>query len=117
MESELGQPARMRRSLELGEWFKRAISRRSASNAGEPIANEPAPQPAPAAASNGTSGLSPRELDVLRLLPRGMTNQQIARELVVSEPTVATHVRHILQKTGAANRAEAAAYAVRNSLD
>jgi DNA-binding CsgD family transcriptional regulator len=60
--------------------------------------------------------LSTRECDVLRLLALGRTNAQIAVALFLTASTVATHVRHILEKTGAANRAEAAAWAVRNGL-
>jgi DNA-binding CsgD family transcriptional regulator/pimeloyl-ACP methyl ester carboxylesterase len=62
------------------------------------------------------NGLSPRELDVLRLLASGKTNAQIAGALTLSQATVATHVRHILEKTGSANRSEATAYAIRNGL-
>ena len=53
------------------------------------------------------SVLSPRELDVLRLMAAGDTNTRIATRLVLSEGTVKTHVRNILRKLGAANRAEA----------
>jgi DNA-binding CsgD family transcriptional regulator/pimeloyl-ACP methyl ester carboxylesterase len=55
--------------------------------------------------------LSPRELDVLRLIAAGRSNAQIAEELVISLSTVAKHVTSILAKTGAANRTEAALYA------
>jgi DNA-binding CsgD family transcriptional regulator len=51
--------------------------------------------------------LSPRELDVLHLMAAGDTNIRIATRLVLSEGTVKTHVRNILRKLGAANRAEA----------
>jgi DNA-binding NarL/FixJ family response regulator len=51
--------------------------------------------------------LSPRELDVLHLMAAGDTNTRIATRLVLSEGTVKTHVRNILRKLGAANRAEA----------
>jgi DNA-binding CsgD family transcriptional regulator len=61
-------------------------------------------------------GLSPRELQILRLVARGMSNREIGRELVVSEHTAANHVRSILRKTGCANRTEAAAYAYRRAL-
>jgi len=61
-------------------------------------------------------GLSARELEVLRLIAEGTTNQVIARELYISEKTVHNHVSSILTKTGCANRAEAASYAVRRHL-
>lgn len=61
-------------------------------------------------------GLSQREAEVLRLIAAGRSNQQIADGLVISLNTVARHVAHILDKTGAANRTEAAAYAYRHRL-
>lgn len=57
--------------------------------------------------------LSPREMDVLRRLARGLTNRQIAAELVVGEETVKSHVASILSKLGLENRAQVAAYALR----
>lgn len=62
------------------------------------------------------AGLSDREVEVLRLAARGLSNREIAEELVVSPATVATHVRHIFEKTGSANRAQAVAFAVRHDL-
>ena len=53
------------------------------------------------------AALTRRELDVLRLMSRGRTNGQIARQLVIAEGTVKSHVKHILRKLDAANRAEA----------
>ena len=67
-------------------------------------------------ASQHPNGLSEREVEVLRLLAAGRSNQQIAGELFISLNTVARHVAHILDKTGAANRTEAAAYAFRVGL-
>jgi DNA-binding CsgD family transcriptional regulator len=61
-------------------------------------------------------GLSEREGEVLQLIAAGKSNQQIADALVISLNTVARHVAHILDKTGAANRTEAAAYAYRERL-
>jgi two-component system NarL family response regulator len=58
-------------------------------------------------------GLSVREQEVLELVGRGLRNREIAERLVVSEATVKTHVRHILEKLRLRNRAEAAAFAVR----
>jgi DNA-binding NarL/FixJ family response regulator len=57
------------------------------------------------------TGLSTREAEVLRLLAAGRSNQQIADELVISLNTVKRHVSNVFDKTGVANRAQAAAYA------
>jgi DNA-binding NarL/FixJ family response regulator len=63
--------------------------------------------------ASAPDGLTPREIEVLRLLALGKSNRGIADALCVSLSTVATHVRNILSKTETANRTEAAAYALR----
>jgi PAS domain S-box-containing protein len=60
--------------------------------------------------------LTARELEVLRLLPLGETNQQIARELGVSRTTVKTHVAHIIAKLGVSDRTQAAVRAIELGL-
>jgi NarL family two-component system response regulator LiaR len=60
--------------------------------------------------------LSEREVEVLRLLARGMSNQEIADSLVLSEATVRTHVSSILRKLQLASRTQAALYALREGL-
>jgi DNA-binding NarL/FixJ family response regulator len=60
--------------------------------------------------------LSKREMDVLNCLARGMTSAQIASELFISENTVKTHVRHILEKLEASNRAEAVSRAIQMGI-
>jgi DNA-binding CsgD family transcriptional regulator/pimeloyl-ACP methyl ester carboxylesterase len=60
--------------------------------------------------------LSAREREVLRLVASGRSNAQIAADLVISQNTVIRHVSNIFAKTGAANRAEATAYAARHGL-
>jgi NarL family two-component system response regulator LiaR len=60
--------------------------------------------------------LTEREVEVLRLVARGLSNQKIADRLVVSERTVRTHVSNILDKLHLANRTEAALYALREGL-
>jgi pimeloyl-ACP methyl ester carboxylesterase/DNA-binding CsgD family transcriptional regulator len=78
---------------------------------------DPAPLPSAASAPRKTSnGLSEREIEVLRLLAAGRSNQEIARELVISQNTVIRHVSNIFAKTGAANRAQATAYAKDHGL-
>jgi two-component system, NarL family, nitrate/nitrite response regulator NarL len=62
------------------------------------------------------SGLSSREMEVLACLSQGKTTSQIAIELFISENTVKTHVRHILEKLEASNRAEAVSKAVQMGL-
>lgn len=62
------------------------------------------------------SGLSERELDVLSCLASGKTTSQIASELFISENTVKTHVRHILEKLDASNRAEAVSKAAQKGI-
>jgi DNA-binding CsgD family transcriptional regulator len=72
--------------------------------------------PQPANPPLSLAGLSSRELEVLRLLAAGRSNQQIADELVISLNTVRRHVSNIFAKTGAANRADAVSYAHRQGL-
>jgi NarL family two-component system response regulator LiaR len=65
----------------------------------------------------GAGELSAREIDVLRLLARGLENSEIAEELEISPSTAKNHVSSILAKLGLPNRIHAAIYAVRNQLD
>jgi HD-GYP domain-containing protein (c-di-GMP phosphodiesterase class II) len=65
---------------------------------------------------DNVAGLTPREIDVLRLLARGLTNKDIAAMLVISRKTVANHVEHIYVKIGATTRAAAGYFASRHGL-
>jgi NarL family two-component system response regulator LiaR len=60
--------------------------------------------------------LTPRELEVLKLLARGLPNQDIAETLVVTESTIRVHVSNILGKLHLANRTQAALYALQEGL-
>ena len=64
----------------------------------------------------GPAGLTAREVDVLRLVARGMSNKEIADALVITPKTVGNHVEHIYSKIGASNRAAAGLYAMRHGL-
>ena len=89
-------------------------SRASASRAGaSPGAEE-------AARERGSRGqleiLTPRELEVLRLLSEGQTNPQIAQNLLVSRGTVKIHVQHIISKLGVSDRTQASVRAIEAGL-
>jgi two-component system, NarL family, response regulator LiaR len=73
-------------------------------------------RPAPGNQPHTAEPLSERELEVLRLIARGMSNQDIAAALVVGEATVRSHVSAILRKLQLASRTQAALYAVREGL-
>jgi DNA-binding NarL/FixJ family response regulator len=60
--------------------------------------------------------LTPRELEVLRLMAQGRENSEIARELVISTSTARNHVASILEKLQMHNRIQAAVYAVRHGV-
>jgi DNA-binding NarL/FixJ family response regulator len=67
--------------------------------------------------SEGLEDLSPRELDVLRLLAQGMENSEIAETLHISHRTAKNHVSSILAKLGLPSRVQAAIFAVRRGLE
>jgi DNA-binding NarL/FixJ family response regulator len=60
--------------------------------------------------------LTKREIEVLKLVARGLTNQEIAQRLRLSEGTVRFHVGNVLGKLGLENRTQAALYALREGL-
>jgi HD-GYP domain-containing protein (c-di-GMP phosphodiesterase class II) len=64
----------------------------------------------------GPRGLTQREVEVLRLLARGLSNKEIADRLVISPKTVGNHVEHIYAKAGCSNRAAAGLFAMRHGL-
>ena len=60
--------------------------------------------------------LTPREKEILRLVARGMTNQDVAQTLDISENTVKAHVSHILDRLDVSDRTQAAVWAVQLGL-
>ncbi len=82
-----------------------SIARKLLQELSQPPALPPAAEP-----------LTEREVAVLRLVARGLSNQEIAEQLSVSEPTVRAHVSNILGKLHLANRTQAALYALRTGI-
>ena len=76
------------------------------------FAGAAAPQPG----GSGSEALTPRELEVLRLLAQGLPSKTIAGRLAISEHTVKFHVGAIMGKLGAASRTEAVTLAIRRGL-
>ncbi len=83
------------------------IARKVLQELSRPLAPEQKPTDEP---------LTEREVDVLRLITRGLGNQQIADRLIISEATVRTHVSNILSKLHLASRTQAALYALQKGL-
>jgi NarL family two-component system response regulator LiaR len=81
------------------------IARKLLHELSRPSERPPTPEP-----------LTEREVEVLRLVARGLSNQEIADQLVISEATVRTHVSNILGKLHLASRTQAALYALREGL-
>jgi len=74
-----------------------------------PARPEAAPVPAPA-------GLTQREVEILGLIARGLTNPEIAAKLFLSNHTIKTHINRIFAKTGSRDRAAAIGYAHRHHI-
>jgi DNA-binding NarL/FixJ family response regulator len=73
-------------------------------------------EPTPVPALDRADELTPREIEVLRLIAAGLSNQEIADKLVLSNATVKTHINRIFYKTGARDRAQAVHYAYQHGL-
>jgi DNA-binding NarL/FixJ family response regulator len=75
-----------------------------------------APQAVEGALRYDDVDLTPRQLEVLRLVAQGLRNSEIADRLTISEQTVKTHVAHLLEKLGVTSRLQAARYAISKKL-
>jgi DNA-binding NarL/FixJ family response regulator len=76
----------------------------------------PASEPAAGSTPNVPDELTPREVEVLKLIALGLSNSEIADKLVLSSATVKTHINRIFYKTGARDRAQAVRYAYQHGL-
>jgi DNA-binding NarL/FixJ family response regulator len=79
-------------------------------------ATVPPSRPEPAAAAPPPDGLTQREVEILGLIARGMTNPEIAAQLFLSNHTIKTHIGRIFAKTGSRDRAAAIGYAHRHHI-
>jgi DNA-binding NarL/FixJ family response regulator len=76
----------------------------------------PASEPAPTPGANLPDELTRREVEVLKLIAAGLSNNEIADKLVLSNATVKTHINRIFYKTGARDRAQAVRYAYQHGF-
>jgi DNA-binding NarL/FixJ family response regulator len=96
--------------LDALQWGEAAMTRRTAAQLIKGLAEQSPQQPDPSPC------LTPREIELLRLVAQGQSNKSIARSLSVSENTVKYHLRNILHKLDAQNRTEAVTQATRSGL-
>jgi len=100
---------------ELAETIKKAVS-------GKPTLHPVAAQrmmqelTAPPRPREGVEEISPREMEVLRLIAQGLSNKEIGDRLFIGERTVKTHVSHLLEKLQLQDRTQLAIYALQNKL-
>jgi DNA-binding NarL/FixJ family response regulator len=97
------------RAMTLEEAIEYALSK-------EETAHLSVPTPEKASLGEPLYELAPREQEVAFLIARGLTNRQIAKLLVISEHTVATHVSRVLKKLGLHSRAQIAAWVMEQQL-
>jgi DNA-binding NarL/FixJ family response regulator len=87
---------------------QRLLAAASATSGSAPVPGSPT--------GTAPDGLTPREVDVLRLIAEGLSNREIASRLYLSEATVKSHINRLFAKTGVRDRAQAVQYAYRHRL-
>jgi DNA-binding NarL/FixJ family response regulator len=105
----------LRRGLDAAQWLGEA-ERLAAESGLHALLARVRSLGAPRAVAGPPDGLSFREVQVLALVARGLSNREIGAALVISEHTAANHIRSILRKTGCTNRTEATTYAHKHGL-
>jgi DNA-binding NarL/FixJ family response regulator len=93
----------------LATWETATLPQQASTEMPLPSAAQPSPSFPP--------GLTARELEVLRLVAQGLTNPQIAQQLILSPNTVHTHVRSILKKLGVSSRGALTRFALEHHLE
>jgi DNA-binding NarL/FixJ family response regulator len=103
-------------ALQAGTHLDPAVQQRLVTAVLDQTPPTPAAEPEPASRPSLPDDLTPREVEVLRLIAAGLSNREIADQLVLSNATVKTHVNRIFYKTGARDRAQAVRYAYQHGL-
>ena len=78
--------------------------------------SEPSPAPSVEVRSDSLDELTVREVEVLRLVARGLTNEQVAEQIIISSRTVNSHLTSIYSKIGVSSRSAATRYAIEHKL-
>jgi DNA-binding CsgD family transcriptional regulator len=112
----IGHACRALGDADAADWDHAAAADTYRKLGAEPDVRRVTGRPKGAPARSSALGLTPRELEVLRLVAAGKTNRAIAAELVLSEKTVARHVSNIFVKLGLSSRAAATAFAYQHDL-
>jgi DNA-binding NarL/FixJ family response regulator len=116
-ESPLDDEVSMRLLMSLMDTGRQEEGEKVSEKKGEPADSSASGRPlGEGGESHPNHSLTPREVEILRLVVEGKTNQQIARNLFISVSTVKRHIRHISSKLGACDRLQAAVRAIELGL-